>query len=150
MLVSGGNINYFSENLILTKTNIMKNVLYNVLLYFMASLLILFGIGHFFYSSFLSAFFPDFVPKGVQLVLIYITGVIELALGAGLILTKYRAMAANLTMWMFIAYLPLHIRDLFVEAPIAGSPTAAIVRLFVQFLFIYLAWMISKNAKNGN
>ena len=127
----------------------MKNTLSNVLVYFMAGLLIVFSISHFAYPAFLTAFFPNFVPDGVKLFLIYFTGVLELALGVGLILPKYRHTAAILTMWMFVAYFPVHIRDLFVETPVAGSSVAAVVRLFVQVLFIYLAWLISKRAKNN-
>jgi uncharacterized membrane protein len=127
----------------------MKNTLSNVLVYFMAGLLIVFSISHFAYPSFLTAFFPDFVPDGVKLLLIYLTGVLELVLGVGLILPKYRHTAATLTTWMFIAYFPVHIRDLFVEAPVAGSSVAAVVRLFVQFLFVYLAWTISRQSKSN-
>ena len=36
--------------------------------------------------------------------------------------------------------LPLHIIDLFRDKPVIGSMTAAIIRIPIQFLLIFLAW----------
>ncbi len=126
-----------------------KTVLYNITLYFIATMLILFGIVHFISPDFLTAFFPKMIPGGLQYILIYITGVLEVLLGAGLILQGYRSKAAIATMWMFIAYLPLHVLDLFKEVPVAGSPIGAVIRLFLQFLLIYMAWWLYKESKKA-
>lgn len=128
----------------------MNKTFLNIITYFIAISLILFGIAHFAVPDPLMAFFPEFVPKSLAYFSIYASGLVELALGVGLIWPKYRALAAILTMWLFIIYFPLHIRDLFVEKPIVGSFTNGIIRIGVQFLIVYLAWLIYSETKKGN
>ena len=125
----------------------MNKILLNIITYFIAISLILFGVVHFVVPDPLLAFFPDFIPKSFGYFFIYASGLVELVLGLGLIWPKYRALAAILTMWLFILYFPFHIRDLFVEKPIVGSFTNGIIRIGVQFLIIYLAWLIYSKTK---
>ena len=128
----------------------MNKTFLNIITYFIAISLILFGIAHFAVPDPLLSFFPEFVPKSLAYFSIYASGLVELALGVGLVWPKYRALAANLSMWLFILYFPLHIRDLFVEKPIVGSFTNGIIRIGVQFLIIYLAWLIYSETKKRN
>lgn len=128
----------------------MNKTFLNIITYFIAISLILFGIAHFAVPDPLMAFFQEFVPKSLAYFSIYASGLVELALGVGLIWPKYRDLAAILTMWLFIIYFPLHIRDLFVEKPIVGSFTNGIIRIGVQFLIVYLAWLIYSETKKGN
>jgi hypothetical protein len=41
-----------------------------------------------------------------------------------------------------LAFLPLHLMDVFKDAPAIGSHKAALVRLPLQFVFILWAWFI--------
>ena len=43
-----------------------------------------------------------------------------------------------------VAFLPIHIWDLFKEVPAIGSQNAAIIRLIVQFIFIALTYLAYK------
>ena len=56
-------------------------------------------------------------------------------------------MAALAIFVMLIFFLPLHIRDVFQENPAIGSKTLAYVRLLFQFVLIYWAFVVKRNAK---
>jgi len=43
-----------------------------------------------------------------------------------------------------IAFLPIHVWDLFRAEPAIGSMNAAIIRVLIQFVLIYLGWRIWK------
>ena len=55
---------------------------------------------------------------------------------------RVRCRAAWGVLFLMIGFLPLHVIDAFRETPIIGSPTAAVVRVGVQLLLIYLAWRL--------
>ena len=110
----------------------------------LSPLLIMGGIAHFNNQVISSGFIPDFLPKDVVHIVI---GIIELALGIGILIPKFRTQAAWGVFILMICFLPLHIMDLFGEIPIIGSQKAAMVRVPFQFLFIYMSWFIAKNTK---
>ncbi|MEQ8303505.1 MAG: hypothetical protein RIB47_08945 [Cyclobacteriaceae bacterium] len=103
----------------------------------MALLLILGGVGHFLNPEAYTGFIPDFLPE--QLVN-WGVGFLELALGVGVFIPPYRKLALRGIALLMIAFLPIHVIDVLQENPAIGSRTAAIVRLGVQFVFIYLPW----------
>jgi uncharacterized membrane protein len=43
---------------------------------------------------------------------------------------------------LMIAFLPLHIVDVFKDNPAIGSTTLAYIRLPIQFILIYWAWKV--------
>jgi uncharacterized membrane protein len=57
---------------------------------------------------------------------------------------KYRKQALLGVVLLMIAFLPIHIADLFKDEPAIGSQTAAIIRVPIQFVLIYLAWFAQK------
>ncbi|MEP7257233.1 MAG: hypothetical protein ABI687_02570 [Flavitalea sp.] len=122
----------------------MKKSLLNLFTYSLALFLLVFGFIHFNSPDSMTAFFPDAVPRQTRLFLIYLSGAAEIILGTGLFMPRFRKMAALLTIVMLIVYLPLHIRDLFLKYPAIGSKNVAIIRVFVQFILIYLLWLVSK------
>lgn len=99
-------------------------------------ILLLGGINHFLQPAFYNPFIPDFLPP---LAVNYIIGVVEIFLGIGLCLPKYRNTAALGALLLMIAFTPLHLWDVWREDPVIGSPAAAWIRLGVQGVFI--AWM---------
>jgi uncharacterized membrane protein len=106
-----------------------------------AAILILAGVNHFINPQIYSPFIPDWMP----LVLTNIfTGIIEVILGIGLLLKKYRRAAAFGVFILMLLFLPLHLVDVFKARPAIGSKTLAIVRLPIQFLLIWGAWYIHK------
>lgn len=106
-----------------------------------AAILILAGVNHFTNPQMYSFFVPDWMP--LLLTNIFI-GVIEVALGVGLLFKRYRKIAAFGVFILMFLFLPLHFVDVFKEHPAIGSKTVAIIRLPIQFLLIWCAWYIYK------
>ncbi len=106
-----------------------------------AAILIIAGFNHFINPKMYSPFIPDWMP--LLLTNIFI-GVIEVALGIGLLLKKYQKTAAFGVLILMLLFLPLHFVDVFKEHPAIGSKTVAIIRLPIQFLLTWCAWYIYK------
>lgn len=110
----------------------------------MVVLMIYGGIMHFVNPAFYDALMPDFFPK---LLANYAAGAVEIILGIGLILPKWRVRAAWGVLILMLIFFPLHIWDLFKEEPALGSKQAAIIRIPVQFLFIGWAYWLTRSPK---
>lgn len=68
--------------------------------------------------------------------------IVEGAIGILLLLPRTRALGFMAFCALMIAFLPLHVWDLFKDKPMVGSFGAAIVRLIIQFVLIGAsAWM---------
>jgi len=119
----------------------MKITLPNILGGLLGLILILSAFGHVFSPEVSSGFIPDFLPKTVVHIGI---GIIELLLGIGIFIPAYQKRALQGIMILMICFLPLHIIDLFRENPVIGSMTAAIIRVPVQLLLIFMAWYAGK------
>lgn len=103
----------------------------------LALFLIVSGIGHFMNPEMYFPFIPDFLPKSIINAL---AGGVEIILGIGVFIPKYKKMALLGICLLMLVFLPIHIIDAFKETPVIGSKTAAIVRIGVQFVLIYLPW----------
>lgn len=112
-----------------------------IVVWVLSIMLMLSGIGHIIVPEFYSAFIPDFIPEIFANVL---AAIAELALGIGILITKYRKLALLGVILLMIAFLPIHIADLFKDEPAIGSQTAAIIRIPMQFVLIYMAWFARK------
>ena len=100
------------------------------------------GIMHFMKPQFFKHFIPSFLPK---LAMNYIFGGIEIALGVALFFTQTDKEAAAGIFILMLLFLPIHIWDVFSETPAIGSHNAALIRLPIQFLLIFIAWKVVKN-----
>ena len=117
------------------------NTLKTILRLLMAAFMIYGGVNHFLNPAFYEPFMPDFFPKDLAN---YASGAVEIILGIGLLIPKYRKLAAWGLIGLMIIFLPLHIWDLFKETPAIGSKTTAWIRIPVQFLFIAWIWWVGK------
>lgn len=118
----------------------MKN-LKLILTYLFGAFMILGGINHFIKPEMYAPFIPEFLPSlGIN----YLTGIVEIAVGVGVFIPRFRSMATLGILVMMLVFLPLHVFDVFKENPAIGSHQAALIRLPVQFLFIAWAWYIYK------
>ena len=97
------------------------------------------GFMHFKKPKFFNGFIPDFLPK---ITVNYVFGVIEIILGLGLFLNQTTKTAGLGVFILMILFLPLHIWDLFKEKPAIGSKKKAIIRVFIQFILMYSAYLI--------
>lgn len=118
----------------------MKN-LKLILTYLFGAFLIFGGINHFIKPEMYAPFIPEFLPS---FAVNYLTGIVEIAVGVGVFIPRYRSMATLGILIMMLVFLPLHVLDVFKENPAIGSHQAALIRLPVQFLFIAWAWFIHK------
>ncbi len=99
------------------------------------------GVNHFLKPEMYYPFIPDFLP---QHFITLASGVLEIVLGVGAFIPATRPKATMGIFILMILFLPLHIWDVFKEHPAIGSHLAAIIRVPVQFLFIFITWYISK------
>ncbi|MGQ3676995.1 DoxX family protein [Tenacibaculum discolor] len=97
------------------------------------------GIMHFIRPKIFNRFIPNFLPK---LVVNYIAGLLELAIGIGLLINQTTKHAALAMLILMLIFLPIHIWDVFREKPAIGSKKIAIIRVPLQFLLLYIAYLI--------
>ena len=99
------------------------------------------GINHFLKPEMYYPFIPDFLPQSF---ITLASGVAEIVLGIGAFIPQTRLIATRGIFILMILFLPLHIWDLFKEHPAIGSHQAAMIRVPVQFLFIFITGYISR------
>lgn len=113
-----------------------------ILTYLFAAFIIFGGVNHFLKPEMYFPFFADFLPKES---LNYLSGIVEIMVGILVFIPKYKHFGTLGILLLMIAFLPLHVWDIFSQTPAIGSHQAALIRLAVQFLFIGWAWYIHKN-----
>lgn len=119
----------------------MKQLFWTVLKIILALFMIYGGVQHFIKPDFYIQFVPSFLPY--PMAIIYISGIIEIALGSAMLLNKkYAKFGALGVLVLMILFLPIHIWDVFSETPAIGSHKAALIRLPVQFVLIALSWKV--------
>ena len=99
------------------------------------------GINHFLKPEMYYPFIPDLLPQSI---ITLASGVAEIVLGIGAFIPQTRLIATRGIFILMILFLPLHIWDLFKEHPAIGSHQAAMIRVPVQFLFIFITGYISR------
>jgi len=103
--------------------------------------MILAGIQHFRDPAMYAPFIPDALPKNL---ITYLSGALEILLGAGVFVPRYRSMATLGILILMIVFLPLHVVDVFRAEPAIGSKLLAYVRLPLQFVLIGWAWYVNR------
>lgn len=101
------------------------------------------GIMHIIKPKFFKNFIPEFLPK---LTINYIFGAIEFLLGLALFFTETVKNAAVGIFILMIIFLPIHIWDATKIRPAIGSKKMAFIRIPLQFLLMYFAYIIYKNS----
>ncbi len=112
-----------------------------ILTFLFGAFMVFAGVSHFLKPAMFFPFIPDFLPKEV---INYLAGTVEILLGIGVFVPRFRALATLGILLLMVAFLPLHILDVFKEQPAIGSHQAALIRLPLQFVLIFWAWFISK------
>ena len=101
------------------------------------------GVKHFISPNNYISFVPSFLP--FTLAIIYLSGLIEILLGVALLFKKMKIIGAWGILILMFLFLPIHIWDVFSESPAIGSRSAALIRLPIQFLLIFVAWKVKNN-----
>jgi len=97
------------------------------------------GIMHFIKPRFFNHFIPAGLPK---LAVNYIVGFIEFFLGIGLFFPAVTNDASLGIFILLILFLPIHIWDATKIKPAIGSKNLAYIRIPLQFLLMYGAYLI--------
>jgi uncharacterized membrane protein len=97
------------------------------------------GFMHFKKPRFFNGFIPNFLPK---LMVNYVFGALEFISGIGLFFSQTSKNAALSVFILMALFLPIHIWDLLKEKPAIGSKKLAIIRIPLQFLLMYLSYLI--------
>ncbi len=121
----------------------MKQKIWLLLKVVLAIFLIYGGFQHFLKPDFYIPFVPEFLP--FTLAIIYISGLIEIIFGIALLIKKYAIYGAWGIFLFMLLFLPIHIWDVFSSTPAIGNHNAAIIRLIIQFVLIFIAWKIKNN-----
>ncbi len=95
--------------------------------------------GHFFRPELFYAIVPDFLPKRTVVIL---SGIPELFIGLGVLWPKTRALAGLGFTLLCLAFLPLHLWDLVRDTPAITPYPAAVFRVFLQFVLMWLGWRV--------
>ncbi len=117
----------------------------------MGGIYIFAGVMHFVVPNIYAQIMPDYLPWHLELV--YLSGLAEIGLGVGLMIPKLRRLAAWGLIALLVAVFPAninmavkgitHIEGLPSWMP-PPSPIGLWIRLPLQALFIYWAWVFTK------
>jgi len=110
----------------------------------LAALMLFSAYNHIVKPDFYSAFIPAFISESFANIL---SAILEAVIGVALIIPKLRQWGGIGFFLLMLAFLPIHIWDLFKDAPAIGSKNAAIIRVLIQFVLIYLGWRIWQRNK---
>jgi uncharacterized membrane protein len=114
--------------------------------YLLAFIFVAGGFAHFGYAWDFQRLLPNWVPAPDMLV--WISGIVEIVLGACLIFPRLRSMAALGILILLILYTPIHVIDALRTWPVIGSKALAWARIPLQFVMIWMAYLAANWDKN--
>lgn len=108
----------------------------------LALLFIFTGIGHFTQTEPMSQMLPSWVPARVLLV--YLTGILELAIAAGFLIPRLRRVTGWMAAIMLILFLPANIYAAINQVPMGGhawGPVYLLIRAPLQLaILLWIYW----------
>ncbi|RUO34840.1 hypothetical protein [Aliidiomarina soli] len=110
---------------------------------------IYFFIGHLVETEGMVQMLPEWVPLRVQL--IYVTGLIELAIGGALFIPKYQKVAAKVAILVFIVFFPANVYAALNGVGLGGhqwGPEYLLIRAPLQVLLIAWAYFLCVKVPN--
>lgn len=105
---------------------------------FLAILMLISAVAHIYNPTFFDKLIPDLLPKKAVNIG---TAVVEFILGIGFFIPAYRVLALQGTFVLMLIFMVIHLWDWTRATPAMGSSIAAAIRVAVQVLFIYMAWI---------
>lgn len=101
------------------------------------------GLNHFLNPQFYLRLMPSYIPFPTEI--IYLSGVIEIVLGVGAGIPRFRARSAWAVIFMLISFMPVHIHmlihpDLYPDVPEVGLW----LRIVIQGVLIWWAYCYAK------
>jgi uncharacterized membrane protein len=101
------------------------------------------GLQHFISPDNYIPFVPSFLP--FTMAIIYLSGLFEVLFGVALFFKKLEILGAWGILILMLLFLPIHIWDVISNKPAIGSHNAALIRLPIQFLLIFIAWKVKNS-----
>ena len=123
------------------------------LLYVMSPGYVVAGVMHFVYPSAYAQIMPPALPA--PLLLVYLSGVAEIAVGIGLLYPPTRRAAAVATMLLLAAIFPANVymavSGVAVQGPVSADPSPAVRwgRLPLQAVLVAWAWWYTRPLPDG-
>ncbi len=111
--------------------------------FFFAAFFMFAGLMHLLKPKIFKYFIPDYLPKKT---VNYVVGIIEFGLGFGLFFSSTVKQAALGILFLMIVFLPIHIWDATKIRPAIGKKWVAYIRIPLQFLLMYFAYLIYQNS----
>ena len=108
-------------------------------IYLMGVIYTILGIVHFTNTRFYRPLMPKFLPA--HDLLIYLSGVAEILLGIGILFPQTRVLSLWGLIAMLIVFLIVHVNMLFPAKGLGISPWILWLRIPIQFLLIYWAFI---------
>tara|TARA_B100000780_G_C20928787_1_gene370209 strand:+ start:65 stop:454 length:390 start_codon:yes stop_codon:yes gene_type:complete len=124
----------------------MKEKIWFILKFFLAIFIIYAGVQHFIDPDKYIPFVPSFLP--FIFAIIYCSGLIEILLGLALFFKKQAYRGAWGIFILMLLFLPIHVWDVFSETPAIGGHDAALIRLPLQFLILFITWGVKNSISN--
>lgn len=120
-----------------------NNFFWNIVKWFFIILMVGAGFMHFIKPTPYLNFIPYFLSE--PLLFVYLSGLVEIILGLGLLANKKIAAKAAVGIFIFmLLFLPLHTWDVFRTHPAIGSHTKAYIRFPIQLILVYLSYKLFK------
>ena len=119
----------------------LKNILHYLAIALIAFWMLAGALAHFFKPEYFYALVPDFFPKKAAVIA---SGIPELLIGLAVLWRPTRAKAGIAFTVLCLAFLPLHLWDLVRDNPAITPHSVAIIRVFVQFLLMWIGWTVWK------
>ncbi|WP_156152351.1 hypothetical protein [Flammeovirga sp. OC4] len=107
----------------------------------LAIVLLISAVAHLLIPEFYAPMIPSFISVELANILAAITEFITAVL---LLIPSYKKWGGIAFMGLMVAFLPLHIWDMFRDDPVVGPQPITTIRLIFQFVFIYAGWWIFK------
>ena len=104
------------------------------------------GIAHLVVPEFFFQIVPDVLP---ELWVVYVSGLVEIIIGAAILVPRFRAVAGLSFAFLCLGFLPLHVWDFFRPDPVFEVPVAASIRILVQFGLIGLGLYLWRTAPSA-
>ena len=102
------------------------------------------AIAHVVVPAVFNPLIPPFIPALFANIL---AALVEGAIAVLLFMPKYRHLGGLGFSMLMLAFLPLHIWELFKEEPLVGPEPLTSIRVVMQFVLIYLGWRIYRKGR---
>ena len=89
--------------------------------------------------EYFEAFVFDPLPKTLT---VLAAGIVQIAIAALVMIPGTRALGGAAFALLCLGYMPLHVWDLFRPDPVIAPLSAAVIRILIQFGFIWVGWKI--------